>query len=118
MYRILKNELKNYNNSEYFKESKYQFNGKPVPRVTEILSTTIHEDYLMKWANFLGFKHLDYEKELNKAAHEGTKAHNYIEEFFTRNPYDPLSEGMMNNPPFLAFHKWWQIIIDNSDEFK
>lgn len=115
MYRI----LKNYNNSEYFKESKYQFNGKPVPRVTEILSTTMHEDYLMKWANFLGFKHLDYEKELNKAAHEGTKAHNYIEEFFTReDPYAPLSEGMMNNQPFLAFHKWWQIIIDNSDEFK
>ena len=48
--------------------SPYNYNNIPVPRVTEILSKTIHEDYIVKWANYLGFKHLNYQDELDKYA--------------------------------------------------
>ena len=41
--------------------SPYHYNNIPVPRVTEILGKTIHEDYIVKCANYLGFKHLNYQ---------------------------------------------------------
>ena len=43
--------------------SHYMYNNRyPVPRVTEILSSMIHEDHLMKWSNFIGrIKHQRYE---------------------------------------------------------
>ena len=37
-------------------KSNYIYDEKRVPRVTEILSAMLHEDFLMKWANNLGFK--------------------------------------------------------------
>ena len=58
--------------------SPYNYNNIPVPRVTEILSKTIHEDYIVKWANYLGFKHLNYQDELDKYANIGTITHERI----------------------------------------
>ena len=56
-------------------------NGNFVPRVTEILSTMIHSDALMYWANSLGFKGIGYRATLNAAAKVGTVAHEAIELF-------------------------------------
>lgn len=78
--------------------------GQKVPRVTEILSTMIHSDALMYWANSLGFKGMKYKTALNNAANIGTEAHNAIESFLI----DKLES--LNNIPFLGFMMWYNII--------
>jgi len=87
------------------KSSTYHNNeGKSVPRVTEILSTMIHSDALMYWANALGFKGMKYKEALSAAAKIGTAAHHAIERF--------LKEKLQNltNIPFLGFLMWYNII--------
>ena len=83
--------------------SNYYFNSKQVPRVTDIISKSIHEEYLMKWSNYLGFKHLSYVEELNKAAEYGTLVHSAIENFLKHN----ISS---DNVSFKAFLRWWNIV--------
>lgn len=78
--------------------------GQKVPRVTEILSTMIHSDALMYWANSLGFKGMKYKTALNNAANIGTAAHNAIESFLI----DKLES--LNNIPFLGFMMWYNIV--------
>lgn len=78
--------------------------GQKVPRVTEILSTMIHSDALMYWANSLGFKGMKYKTALNNAANIGTAAHNAIENFLV----DKLKTT--NNIPFLGFMMWYDIV--------
>lgn len=59
----------------------YEYNGQPVPRVTEILSTMLHEEYLMRWANVLGlYKRQKYETVRDEAAYIGTATHDMIEQ--------------------------------------
>lgn len=78
-----------------------------VPRVTEILSSTISEQYIIQWANSLGFKHKGYTAELTKAANIGSIAHGCIERF--------LKTGeQSNNVSFLAFLTWWQMLLKNN----
>lgn len=92
----------------------YYFNNKIVPRVTDILSKTIHEDYLMKWANSLGFRRLSYVEELNKAALCGTIAHNAIEQYLQqKEEFDPNKHE--NNTPFQSFLLWWEDITRSND---
>lgn len=84
----------------------YQYNGIYVPRVSEILSATIHEEYLLKWANSLGYKHINYLNKLNESANIGTETHKCIEEF--------LNSGIKSDLiPFNSFIKWWEIITNN-----
>lgn len=64
---------------------KYFFNGQPVPRVTEIISSMLHEEYLMKWANSLGYKHKSYSKERDYAANIGDQTHKIIEQILDNN---------------------------------
>ena len=55
--------------------NEYECNGKPVARVTNIISKMIGEQYLLKWANSLGFKHQSYNAVLSQFAVIGTKVH-------------------------------------------
>lgn len=84
----------------------YNQEGISVPRVTEILSTMIHNDKLMIWANNLGFRHLKYLQVLNEASDIGTEAHARIEMY--------LKEKIKTetNIPFLGFLRWEKIIND------
>ena len=81
--------------------------GNFVPRVTEIISTMIHSDALMYWANSLGFKGLGYRATLNAAAKIGSAAHKAIENF--------LNEKIKtnNNIPFLGFLMWYNILTED-----
>lgn len=85
-------------------EERYNFNGIPVPRTTEILSKCIHDDRIVYWANSLGFKHKGYKKTLNEAADYGTRAHSYIENYLL-NGLAPATA--MENWSFTAFLNWW-----------
>ena len=89
-------------------DSSYEYNGVIVPRVTEILSTMIHKDALMYWANKLGFRNISYSSALETAANIGTKAHKAIEVFLKEKLQD------RSNIPFLGFMQWYNIIRNKS----
>ena len=89
---------------------RYKWNGMPVPRVTSIISKTIHEDFLMYWANSLGFKRKGYKKTLDAAADYGTKTHDALEKFLKG---EPISEGAPMNP-IDGFKSWWDLITKNN----
>lgn len=86
----------------------YNKEGNIVPRVTSILSDTIHEQYLLVWANKLGLKNKKYQEELSKAAVYGTKTHNSIEKF--------LKGEKINEPNigFESFMIWWTLLNKNN----
>ena len=63
------------------KEERYFYNEVPVPRVTEIISKMISEEYLLYWANSLGFKHQGYKKTVQRAADIGSESHDLINRF-------------------------------------
>lgn len=91
-------------------EGPYIYNGIVVPRVTNILSKTIHEDYLMQWSNSLGFKRQGYSKTLKAAADYGSKAHTGVELYLKGLP---IPEGTPTNP-IDGFIKWWNLINSNN----
>lgn len=74
------NILDSINVDPKINSEKYFYNGQPVPRVTEIISSMLHEEYLMKWANSLGYKHKSYDKERDYAATIGDRTHKTIEQ--------------------------------------
>ena len=93
------------------KEERYFYNGSPVPRVTEIISKMIAEEYLLYWANSLGFKHQSYKKTIDNAANIGSESHDLINKFL-------LGESFVSdNIPYLGFRKWW-IDINSSNNVK
>ena len=67
------------NPEEYAKlDSSYYYDNHKVPRVTRILARCVHEDGLVKWANFMGFSQVDYDDFMEDAATIGNETHNGI----------------------------------------
>lgn len=86
----------------------YSFIDRKVPSVTTILSKCIHEEYIVSWANYLGFKRLKYRDELNKAAVIGTMGHDAIEKF--------LKDGTENtNMCLQSFKLWWNMLNESHE---
>ena len=81
MTNNLLNLLETNKNTLQMKEVKYTYNGIAVPRVTEIISKMISEEYLLYWANSLGFKHQGYKKTVEAAAAIGSESHDLINRF-------------------------------------
>lgn len=52
--------------------------GTKVPSVTTILQI-MNSPEIAKWANYLGFRHIDYNQELNRYAVRGTKLHQCLQ---------------------------------------
>ena len=74
-------------------DPKYFYNGNQVPRVTEILSSMLHEDYLMTWANNIGlYQRQKYSEVIDKAANIGTLSHDLVEQYisFEENRIDTI----------------------------
>lgn len=109
MTNNLLNLLKVNENIIKMKEVKYTYNGIPVPRVTEIISKMISEEYLLHWANGLGFKHQSYKKTVDNAASIGTESHELINRFLLGEIFNS------NNIPYLGFRKWWIDITSNNN---
>ncbi len=89
------------NKEEFENNTKFRlYKGETfVPRVTVLLDT-IKEDYLLQWANSLGWKRMSYSKTLQEYANIGTEVHNEIENFIK---FGEL--GM--SPGFMSFKEWW-----------
>lgn len=92
-------------------ESSYTCNKNIVPRVTQIISACMHEDYIVQWANSLGFKHKSYKETLNMYADYGTVVHEALEKYIKGEELPP--DVPMN--PINAFEKWWDQISSNNE---
>lgn len=90
------------------KEEKYYYNGVPVPRVTEIISKMISEEYLLYWANSLGFKGQGYKKTVDAATNIGSTSHDLISRFLKGETFTT------DDIPYLGFRKWWLDISANN----
>lgn len=53
--------------------------GKVYPSVTTILGAISYTKHIVRWANSLGFKHINYEDELERTAIEGTYMHAFAQ---------------------------------------
>lgn len=90
--------------------SKYEYNGKIVPRVTSVISTMIHEDGLMYWSNKLGFHHQSYKQVMNEALDYGTKTHHGIEIFLKESRIEESAPYFS----ITAFIHWWNNLISHN----
>lgn len=89
----------------------YNFNGIPVPRVSEILKECIGKEALMFWAAKLGTKSMFFEK--SKAQTIGTKTHERIEHFLLYG--EDLKDNTFNyskyiNIAYNNFKEWLKYI--------
>lgn len=101
------------------KEPKYFYNNMPVPRVTSILSAMLNKDYLLKWANSLGWKRKSHEKERDIAATIGTYVHESIEKFMLYGTdldieTIPIQYRDKVYNGFMSFRLWWDKITANN----
>ena len=102
------------------KDPKYFYNNKPVPRVTSILSAMLNKDYLLRWANSLGWKRKSHEKERDLAAEIGTYVHNAIEQYMV-NGIELDIESIPTQYRFKvlngynSFKLWWSKITSSNN---
>lgn len=101
-----------------YNKSSYVFNGVIVPRVTEIISTCIHSDSLLYWANSLGFKRQGYKKTITRAADIGTECHESIDSFLSDDlPENHQFSFIESQNAYNSFQQWWMDINrDNTIE--
>lgn len=92
-------------------DSRYSYNDYIVPRVTQITSM-IHDEYLMKWASSLGYRHISYETKRDEAASYGTITHNAINEYLL----DKTPEE--TNLAYEGFLKWWEIVTKEGNQVR
>lgn len=88
----------------------YSFDGYPVPRVNDVLSSMIHEDYIVEWANSIGKRGMDYHETLSASADKGTYTHEKIDKFLKKEDYNipiPAQYSRAVNNAFSGFMTWW-----------
>lgn len=91
---------------------RYVYNGKNVPRVTEILSL-MNDDYLLDWSNSLGFRRKNYREELEFYANIGTIVHDLCDKIMIDSnfeiDYSQYSRDISNQiyNCISGFKNWW-----------
>ena len=111
------------NEDDEFEVSKkwksYQFNGYPIPRVSDILSKTIHEEFLLQWANSLGYKRKSHIKERDSSAMKGTYTHELIEQFlhskYVKTDFSdiPTEHRFAVYNAYNSFISWYNMVNNN-----
>ena len=103
--------------------------GKVVPSCTNIVKL-LNKD-LMKWANYLGFKRIDYDKYMNELAEYGTYTHLIFEqimsgknppEFPDRDYYDDLEYKELLRKIYLIKDKFsedngWKVVYTEHEMY-
>lgn len=101
--------------------SPYTFLGDSIPRVTTILSSMLHDEYLLNWANSLGWKHKNHKTEVEASALIGTHTHAAIERFLKTNKtdyFETIDQSLVSEKSvnaFKAFLTYWAMLIENND---
>lgn len=91
-------------------DARYIHNGVKVPRVTEVLREMWYEESLIKWANYLGFKRKNYEKELDYASYIGTTVHDSVEEFLSTEEFPLITPDSHVINAITGFNQWYSIV--------
>lgn len=98
---------------------RYNYNGKFVPRVTEILSDMDNPEKLNMWSNYLGFRRIYYKKELEYLAEIGTHTHALNELFILgkdtseyKIPFN-MKDKVMN--AHNSFIQWYINLVKNNN---
>lgn len=98
-------------------KSNYEIDDKRVPRVTEVLSSMLHEDSLMNWSNGLGWRRISYKAFMKDAQDKGTYSHLAIEKFLRHGEINLKelnisNEGILNTVQSCldGFMQWWNEI--------
>lgn len=99
-------------------ETPYIFGNRFVPRVTSILSSMLSEEYLMGWANYLGFKRQNYKSVVEEAAQKGSYTHESIENYITNGIEPntgtlPVQFRTAVQNAYDSFKLWWDIVTKN-----
>lgn len=122
MKMLIQKILEDMNPEINVTDSSYEYNGILVPRTTHILSSMLHEEYLMQWANTIGlYKRKKYIDEREKAAYIGTCAHELIEDYMNNNTYDinkfnirDINEYNMVKNAIESYELWYNTIIQDN----
>ena len=94
----------------------YQYQGYNIPRVTEILSSMLHENFLMVWSNNIGlYQRKKYKDVLDEAANKGAYVHNAIEDYIQNDKeldLDTVTAGYRREVSYAygSFKAWWSIV--------
>lgn len=111
--------LKSISVDPEIKSKKYLYNNNYVPRVTEILSAMLHEDYLLGWANHLGFTNKRYSTVMKGYCDVGTGVHDTIEKYLKHNILDysniPNEHMRQVENGVRSFLEWFEIIKINTE---
>lgn len=109
--------------SIYNKSERYFYDGHAVPRVTEILSSMLHEDYLMTWANNIGlYQRIKYSESMEKSSNIGTYSHELVEQYINKQMYDINHYNIRDFSIIKAvtncvesFKLWYTQVFSNND---
>lgn len=107
-------------NFNIVKKTPYVFDNHYVPRVTNIISDMINEEYLMGWSNYLGFKRQKYKEVLEEAAQKGTYTHDYIENYIKKEIEPdieniPVQYRSAVRNAYSSFRVWWDLVTSNNE---
>lgn len=80
--------------------------GKRLPGVTTILSRFKDSGGLIHWAWNLGIEGKDYREVRDKAAEQGTKAHELVEKWIHGEPFELEQQAAEVQTSFGAFLRW------------
>lgn len=102
----------------------YTYNNIPIPRVSNILHDMIHEDYLVDWANNLGFRHQKHDVIRDLSAKKGSKSHELIEDFLNTNDiktsFDDVDSDIRKAVynVYQGFISWYNMMKSNCQIFE
>lgn len=94
----------------------YQYQGYSLPRVTEIISSMLHEDFLMIWANNIGlYQRKKYKDALEEASTKGSYVHDAIEDYIQNSNELDLETvddkyRIEVDYAYGSFKSWWSVI--------
>jgi len=97
--------------------TEYIIGDRQVPRVTEVLSMMLNDEWIANWANGLGWKRVSYKAFMQEAADKGTYAHLAVERYLNSNDPDIENMGIVMESiktavysAFDGFLQWWNDI--------
>ena len=94
----------------------YKYENHHIPRVTAIIHRCIHDNGLMQWANYLGWKKVSYEQLLFTSANIGTQCHNMIDGFLSTKKHPDIGDDIYNDAKlaYASFLRWYGDITSNN----
>lgn len=110
--------LQRSHTEENNKNTLYQYNGKPVARVTTILEETTNNPGLVIWANRLGFKHINSTSASKMFTDIGSEVHAYAEDVVNGFDTSLHSHTKEADNCKAAFNEWWDDLHKNHKSIK